>query len=128
MIGNHTYINAFYNLFDELDAHEFEVLNGFKYSIPIEGGYAFDYEDGKLKIYQDGTVYAIVGITTPLENIIDPSQLPLYVDTTLIPLEDAITFAITIIDHQFEIDERAKQRYSNEIKEANTVYNIHDLD
>lgn len=128
IIGNQTYINAFYNLFDELDEHEFEVLNGFKHAIQIEGGYAFDYEGGKLKIYQDGTVYAVVGITTPLENIIDPSQLPLYVDTTLIPLKDSITFAITIKSDQFEIDDRAKARYSNEIKEAKTVYNIHDLD
>lgn len=75
-----------------LTHQDFEDIKPFKHAIVIHDGIILHQQSGVALIHHDDTNYLVESSTKLLEDFIDLSQVPSYLDGVLLPLDDGITF------------------------------------
>lgn len=111
----------------EKPEHFDEIIQGFQNAIIVTRGYADKFENGKLLVYYEDKIYHVLGITRPIQNVISEEYLPHFIDTILIPLNDSITYALSIRQYQIHIGDNIRNIFKNDMRTAKHVYSIRDL-
>lgn len=111
----------------EVDRHE-EFKTGLENAIKMEMGYAFGYEEGKLLIFEDGFVFEVTGITHTIEENLPEEFLPALIEIVLIPLNDTITYGITMeFKPSLKLTPNMRNVFDREIEQAKRIQSIFDV-
>ncbi len=102
-------------------------LKSFEEAVMIKQGLAIDYFGNKLIVVHDNVIYHVSGITHSIETNISSSSLPQFVDFVLLPLDNALTYGLSIVSYPVFAFRDKLQQIQTQMDTADQVHDLNDL-
>lgn len=107
--------------------HINEFIAALESYIVIDLGYAYEVKEDVASIFSNDVVYHVKGITQPIGEIIRKKLLPTMLRITLFPLEDTITYGISLQMMGVSIGPGLVDVFKKDIAKAHHVKKIGDI-
>lgn len=103
-----------------------EFCNALRLARYIENGIGDLNSEGLLEVLHEGINYEITGITQSIEEVLG-ANLPAPVSLVVFPLEDCLTYGISLLSLPMDLGLNIRAQYLKESKQAPKITNIFDL-
>lgn len=103
-----------------------EFCNALRSARYIENGLGDLNSEGLLEVLHEGINYEITGITENIEDVVG-GNLPAPMSLVVFPLENCLTYGISLLRLQMDLGPNIRSLYLKESKQAPKITNINDL-